>query len=152
MYMTIENPGASPLHVAGIVVLPGETRILPLALLPPHLHPKAAEIPTMAADPLADLLALGVAKVCDALPALDEGLLEQLEAAEAAGAKPRKGVLDAIVKEKLRRASLLKQLEEFNRAVGTMDDRALAAYRENVTGHPEMLAAVDAEIKKRAEG
>lgn len=146
----IENRGASPLHIAGFVILPGETRILSEDLVPAHLRPKVQEEPVIVTDALLDFVARSVGEIVKAMPDLPEEFLTRLQSVEAGSLKPRKGVLDAIVKEKLRRADVREKLHEFDLAVAKMDDAALRAYRENVAAHPELVAAVDAELGRRA--
>ena len=152
MTIPIENKGTSPLHVAGFVILPGETRLLSKALVPPHLHPKTESEPVVVTDALTDFAAMTVGKICDALPVMPEDFMDRLATLEAASPKPRAGVMQAITKEKLRRADLREKLLEFNLAVAKMDDGALRAYRENVLATPELVAAVDAELQTRAGG
>lgn len=146
----IENTTASPMHVAGFVILPGETRIFPKDSVPVHLHPKEAEAPVIVTDALLDFVARSVGEIVKAMPDLPEEFMARLQGVEVASLKPRKGVLDAIVKEKLRRADVREKLHEFDLAVAKMDDAALRAYRENVAAHPELVAAVDAELGRRA--
>lgn len=146
----IENRGASPLHIAGFVILPGETRILSEDLVPAHLRPKAQEEPVIVTDALLDFVARSVGEIVKAIPDMPEDFMNRLHGVESGGLKPRKGVLDAIVKEKLRRADVREKLHEFDLAVAKMDDAALRAYRENVAAHPELVAAVDAELGRRA--
>lgn len=146
----IENRGTSPLHMAGFVILPGETRILPQHLVPPHLHPKEVDAPVIVTDALMDFVAQSVAYIVKAIPDMPEDFMNRLQGVEEGSLKPRKGVLEALTKEKLRRADLREKLQEFDVAVAKMDDAALRAYRENVAAHPELVAAVDAELGRRA--
>jgi hypothetical protein len=134
------------------VILPGETRLLAKALVPPHFHPQAEKEPLVVTDALAEFAAMKVAQIIDALTLMPEEFMDRLEALEAVSHKPRAGVMQAITKEKLRRAALREQLQDFNAAVAKMDDAGLQAYRANVAAHPELVAAVDAEVQKRAGG
>lgn len=151
MTIPIENTGTSPLHVAGLVILPGETRLLNKALVPPHLRLEvAAELIPAIIDVAADVSGKKVAEIRTAIPNLTDDDLARLEALEATTGKQRVGVIEAITKERLRRAGLIEKLQEFNLAVAKMDADGLRTYRENVAEHPELVAAVDAEMQRRA--
>lgn len=93
------------IHAGPVCVRPGETRMVEPAHLP-ATHRPAPAAPAKAAAPAPDdpraLLDTNVANVAKALPLLSAEDLDALEAAEQAG-KTRKGVLDAITAERLRR-------------------------------------------------
>lgn len=104
----VKNTGKTNLHVAGVVIVPGETKMLPASMVPARFLPEEeAEpaAPVAQTDQTIEILKGTVAKVADVLPALTSEQLDALETAEAAGAQ-RKGVLEAIAADRLRRAAL----------------------------------------------
>jgi hypothetical protein len=102
----VTNHGKANLHIAGIVIRPGSTRMVDARNVPPEyappFEPAPAEEPP--ADPVLALLDHKTADIADALPGLDDDALARLAAAEQAG-KTRKGVIEAIAAEQLRRAA-----------------------------------------------
>lgn len=103
--IAIENTGDGPVWVGGAMIPAGETRHFDVAELPPD-YAQASAAPVVAApDPLAELLAGNVASVVAALTGLSDADLAQLWALEAATERPRKGVLEAVAAEDLRRAT-----------------------------------------------
>lgn len=122
MDIPIKNKGKNPLSVGTLLVMPGETRIIPAQLVPKHLHPAAIvaaaeSLPPL--DPVLELLDLSVKNVVAALQGVSEEDLDTLEAAEHAG-KTRKTLMEAFTVERLRRAQL--QSEELNPETGDGDD------------------------------
>lgn len=103
----VTNTGRSPMYVAGQMIPPGETRHFDLRDLPPELRPAA---PGKADEPPAEnalevLRARKVAEVVAALPDLSSKELADLDLLELADPKPRKGVLEAIAADVLRRST-----------------------------------------------
>jgi len=98
------NDGSSFQHVGGTTIPPGETRDVDPSLLP-DWKPESDGKPQEAPDPLLELLGGSIASVLEVLPAMTDGELEQLAALEAAN-KGRKGLLEAVAAEQLRRATL----------------------------------------------
>jgi len=93
MKKVIENTGNSPMYVMGKMIPPGE-----MAVVDVPDEPLAAAQPSDP-DPDADLhelLALSVDKVKASLDGLGADTLQRLRVLEAAAAKPRKGVLEAL--------------------------------------------------------
>lgn len=120
MDIPIKNNGKNPLSVGTLLVMPGETRIIPAQLVPKHLHPAAVtaaaeSLPPL--DPVLELLDLSVKNIVAALQGLSEEDLDTLEAAEHAG-KTRKTLMEAFTVERLRRA----QLQSEKQNPGTDDD------------------------------
>lgn len=105
MRVPIENNGQMPIYVAGVMIPPGEIRHFEDDQLPPEFRAPAVveEVPEI--DPLADLLAMKVDNVVNGLAALSDEELARLEVLEAEG-KQRKGVLEGIAEDMLRRAEL----------------------------------------------
>lgn len=106
----ITNNGITNLHVAGVVIRPGCTRMVDAHLAPPDLLPvsesQGETPPAEEPDALAALLEGNVAEVVKALPALSDDDLTAAENIETGeGGKARKGVTDAIAHERLRRAA-----------------------------------------------
>ncbi|MCU0988019.1 MAG: hypothetical protein MUE63_00125 [Xanthomonadales bacterium] len=104
MQVPIENKGASPIYVGGMMIPPGETRHLAEDDLPPEYRRSATAPVVEDEDPIAELLEGNVAEVTGALDLLNREWLVRMEAMELAG-KNRKGVLAAIAEEMLRRAN-----------------------------------------------
>jgi hypothetical protein len=103
------NTSDAPAYVAGVLLRPGETRLVDARLLPAspeYASPSpAAPAPTSPApDPLLDILDGPVREIAAGLAALSDAELTTLEAAERAG-KTRKGVIDAIATERAARAA-----------------------------------------------
>lgn len=97
--VAVTNDKAHTIHRNGVAILPGETRHFPAPPKP------VAAAPT--ADPDAELLAILDRKVSDvvaALPDLTLAQIDRLEQAEQDG-NTRKGVMEGIAAERLRRAS-----------------------------------------------
>lgn len=101
----VTNNTPSNMHVGGRVLRPGETQLVEPHLVPPGLGEISAqandEPPT---DPLIELQALASAAVIAELTALSADDLDALDALESASDKPRKGVLESIAAERVRRA------------------------------------------------
>lgn len=140
----IENTTRQTIFVGGKMILPGEGRDIDEALLPKA----ATEDPATdtAADPLEELLlalqAQTVAAIRAELPTLKVEALDRLEALEKAAEHPRKGVLEAVQAERLRRAA--EQLD------GGEDDALQAVadtlYQQQLDAlTPEQLAALGEE-------
>lgn len=100
----VTNEGTTNLHCGETVIRPGETRMIDEHLVPPdRLRPEVPVAPKPAEKPLVEHNATDIIAALLDLPAAD---LDALEAAEQAkGAKARKGVLEAIATERLRRAA-----------------------------------------------
>jgi len=103
----VHNDTKHNMHVAGAVIRPGETRLFPEHDVPEKYLPEAKaaeEEKKPEADPIAEIAKGTVAAVLMTLPSLDEEALGKVEAAENEGQK-RKGVLEGIAGERLRRAA-----------------------------------------------
>lgn len=96
------NDKGHTVYVGPVSIRPGETRMVdPSMLNPEPAAPTApAEEPP---NPLADLLVGNVTAVQAGLANLTAEQLGELQAYEEGGVKPRKGVLEAIAAERLRR-------------------------------------------------
>jgi hypothetical protein len=102
----VTNDTSHNLHVGGSVLRPGETQLVEPHLVPPGMGHTSA--PADTAPPLNHVQELQKAKsaiVIAELTALSIDDLHQLEVLETSSTKPRKGVLEAITAEHLRRAS-----------------------------------------------
>lgn len=102
----VTNDTDSNMHIGGSVLRPGETQYVDAHLVPPGM----GEISTQAndeppVDHVLELHKLASAAVIAELTALSIDDLHQLEVLETSSTKPRKGVLEAITAEHLRRAS-----------------------------------------------
>lgn len=95
----VTNEKAFTIYRNGVAILPGETKHFPAPPRPVEVAP--------ATDPHAELLAIldgKVAEVLAALPGLSLAQIDVLEQAEQDG-NTRKGVMEGIAAERLRRAS-----------------------------------------------
>lgn len=108
----VSNPGKNPIYIAGVMIPPGETRLMPAQQAVNHL-PVAAPIPTPAATPetpppditaLEELLTHSVDHLEDNLASQTIDDLALLLELEAAG-KNRVTALEAIQDEQQRRAT-----------------------------------------------
>lgn len=146
MDIPVRNNGRMPLYVGGIMVPPGETRILPAHHVPEHLRPvtptPAIEAPP---DPLAVLLEENVATVKDSLATLSTEELARVEQLETAAGSPRKGVLDAVAAERLARARTDELMAEAQvKALAAPDAEAMAALLADYQEHPAVLEMIRA--------
>lgn len=159
----VTNHGTTSLSVGSAVVLPGETKHFPAHLVPIHLRADAQPEAPPADEPDTERLALdeilehNVTQITEMLPALSLGELDDLEIAETEG-KARKGLLSAIVEERLRRASTDDQdapgdpeMDAYAAGLTEMDDDELAEQLELMEGQPTMIAAIEAELERRAQ-
>lgn len=97
----IENNTKSPMYVAGVMIPPGEGAMVDV----PHeeVQALADQAPTLA-EQTAILLKDKVATIVESLPNLNDDALDMMTALESAAEKPRKGVVEALANEKIRRA------------------------------------------------
>lgn len=96
------NDKGHTVYVGPVSIRPGETRMVDPSMLNPEAPAAPAEEPQQP-NPLATLLAGNVTAVQAGLEALSAEELAALQALEEGAAKPRKGVLEAIAAERLRR-------------------------------------------------
>jgi len=112
--IAIDNPGKSPIYVNGKAIMPDETRVFKAADVPPYLRPEQQEQAdddngagsegSKENNTLAELLEGAIPTIVEALPGLKDDDLQALAGLEQAG-KDRKGVLEAIAAEQLKRAA-----------------------------------------------
>jgi hypothetical protein len=86
-------------YIGGVMIPAGATRLVDAQFVPDA----PAEAGPAPADPILELLDNNVGHVVEALPGLSDEDLDKVEAAENAG-KTRKGVLEGIAADRLRRA------------------------------------------------
>jgi len=136
MRIPIENAGDSPLYVGGKMIPPGETMTFEEEELPAEHRPGTPAEPEQApANPLADILALSIAKAVLGLPDLTDDELKELELLEMAG-ENRKGMLAEIMQETLRRADLAASRQAANGSEESIAESADAA-PEQAPAEPE---------------
>ena len=152
----VENKTAMARYVAGCMIPPGETRHFDKSQVPREYWPVAAQETKAEApdDPLAELLKGNVPSVVAALPGLSDDDLDRLGELEQKGAA-RKGVLNAIGEALLTRAD--RGNADIIGGLHTLDGDALAALAETEKAKgdqadAELLAAIEAEAAKRAQG
>lgn len=90
------------MHVGSVTIPPGETRDVDPTLLPGY-EPEEEEKPQEHDNPLDDILLKSIADIVTLLPEVPSEQLLELEAMESVG-KNRKGLLEAIAAEQLKRA------------------------------------------------
>lgn len=127
----VTNNTESNMHIGGSVLRPGETQLVESHLVPPGM----GEVSTQAndkppVDHVLELQKLASAAVIAELTALSLDDLHALEALEASASKPRKGVLEAITAEHLRRAAS----EDAAKAAAEEDAKAAAAEAAKAAG------------------
>lgn len=97
--------------VGGKMIHPGETRDVPSGSVPAPARPVAFDDLDDLPDALVDISVLAtlikgaVPRIVEALPGMDDAHLAALEEMESEQSAPRKGVLEAIEAEKLKRAA-----------------------------------------------
>lgn len=106
MRKAIENPTQMPIFVAGMMIPPGETRLIEDDMLPPE-HRQEAPIPEPEApkDRIAEIADMKVDLILPILPDMSSEELARLQQLETEG-KSRKTILEAIAAEVLKRAQL----------------------------------------------
>lgn len=98
------NTTATAAYVAGVLIPPGETRMVDaLQVSGPADPAEETPAPAQATDSILDLLDRSVKDITAALPEISDDDLARLETAEQDG-KTRKGVLEALAAERIRRA------------------------------------------------
>lgn len=111
--ITVHNPTAMPIYVGSNMIPPGETRDFAESTVPPHLRPQEAAEEPAAEEPALDLIAnlqkLSIKDIVTALADLSTEDLARLEELENADGSPRKGLMTALVEEKLKRAAADQQ-------------------------------------------
>ncbi|HET8555285.1 MAG TPA: hypothetical protein VFL78_10700 [Rhodanobacteraceae bacterium] len=103
----LTNPHSDrALHVGGVVIPAGDTRMVDANAVPPKLQTKSAPAPAPApeVDPMAELSKKKIDDIVAELPHLDDDQLTALLAIEQAAEKPRKRVLEPITELQLERA------------------------------------------------
>ena len=154
-----QNTGTTPIYVGGVLIPPGSAREVP-AYAVPAAAPEAA---SPKEDPVLILLDGNVKEVTEALPALSDADLDRVEVAETAG-KTRKGVLEAIAADRIRRAQespvdaavlafLEGTVEDIVSALAGLSDAHLAAVEDGERDGKDrkgVLEAVAAERESRA--
>lgn len=150
----IENTGRNVMFVGGKLIPPGEGREVDELLLPPELLDSPVAV-AAAADPsvaqlVAELLKGNVAAVKAELASLTGEALGLVEIIESGSETPRKGVLEALKAERLRRASEALDGAQADggqdEAQAAFDAAVQAAYQKQLDAlTPEQLAALGEE-------
>jgi hypothetical protein len=146
--VAVKNNGKNTMYCGGFMIPPGETRILPSAVVPAHL--KQPPAPVERREPSQDeaikkTLALSVKDIAAMLPDLTLNALGDLEAAEESASHPRKTLLSAIQEERLRRAAD-NDLEEFRAQTRTMSAEELLTHAETVADNAVRLNIIQEQI------
>lgn len=97
----VSNDGNSPIWVGGVMIAPGEGREVEVADEAPALMEETQVDPDAA---LHELLHGNVAAVTAALEGLSDETLKRLVVLEGEGAKPRKGVMEALADAQIKLA------------------------------------------------
>lgn len=108
MKIGVENKGASPLYVAGVMIPAGETRHFDEHEVPPEMRPApVAEAEPEQQDELAAILDGKVGEILAGLSVLTIEAVSALLAREEAAAKPRKTLVEGLQAALIERASTL---------------------------------------------
>lgn len=152
----IHNDSDQPRYVAGRLIPPGESRAFSTHELP--VEHRAAVVQVAAqTDPFAvvkDLLALPLKDLVPRLPGLPARQLEQLEQLENQSDKPRKGLLNEITAEVLRRAAAAETedtMADFRTMLAEMGEPELVDQLAVFADDESRLVLVQQEIDRRAE-
>lgn len=150
----IENTTAHAMYVGGKMIPPGEGRDIDEALLP-KAAAEATDAPDSGNDSMEDALrelqAQTVAAIRAELPNLKAEALDRLEDLEKTSEHPRKGVMEAVQAERIRRAA--HQLDGGpDEALQAVAD---ALYQQQLDAlSPEQLAALGetehAQLREKA--
>lgn len=116
----IENKGNSPMYVGSVMIPPGEGKIVEMPVLRSELAPPAAPAGPNLVEQLTPLLDQGIKDIVPQLKDLTFEALDLLEQLEQGG-KTRKGVIDAIGAERMRRANARLEAEEAIKAAAALD-------------------------------
>ncbi len=103
---THPDSAPNPTTIGGVLLHPGDTRLVDASMVP-GARAKAAPAPTAppAEDDMETLRSDSVKDIVAKLEQLADEQLDELEQLERADDKPRKGVLEGIDEERLRRAA-----------------------------------------------
>lgn len=99
----VTNTGDTAIYAAGVLIPPGETRMVEALQLMTTSAGTETPAAAPATDSVLDLLDHSVKDIIAALPEVSDEDLDTLETAEQDG-KTRKGVLEALAAERIRRA------------------------------------------------
>lgn len=102
MQKVFENTTNSPMYVAGLMILPGEMRVVEVPDEPEG--PVLLPAPPTLADQVADELKKPVAKLLKGLKDGTDDALRMMQALEGQAKKPRTSLVTAIADELIRRA------------------------------------------------
>lgn len=131
-----ENKGNSPMYVGNTMIPPGEGKVVEVPVAADAEPPPQDTGPSLA-EQIGELLDLSIPKIAEQLPELSLEALDLMEDQERAG-KTRKGVMDAIAAERLRRADEKLAAEEAAKASEALEDarRELLQARVALTNLP----------------
>ena len=141
------NDGDSPKYIGGYMIPAGETKMIPAHVL--AKRQLETHIETVA-DPFALLLDANVETVSNGLPALSDDDLNVVEIMEASGLK-RKGVAQAIDRERLRRADFAIKKTETQSLLATADVAQLNQQKMIVSEHVGLVNLIDNRLAELAD-
>lgn len=157
MKIPVSNTTAMPIYVGACMIPAGETMHFEESEVPDHLRPApaSAEAPAAPDNPIATLAKESIKTITAAFAEMSIEQIDALGEYEQQSEAPRKGLLSAISEELLKRAAET-ELAAAIKALKDLDDAGLAKALEDEkakgeTASAEHIAAIEAEIKARAE-
>lgn len=152
------NNGKHTCFIGGQMIPAGETRMIDCRSVPGFIAPAeavaVAESPdTILADVVAKILSHSINQLREVLPGLSLDELAAVEQAEQAKEAPRKGALEAIAAERIRRATVVVgaqdvDLDVFTELLAAMSDAELDT--QDAKDNASIAALIDAEKQRRA--
>ena len=148
------NRGRTSRFVAGRLVPPGETRILPEEAVPADLRPgrgtPSEPAPDLEADPLLGLLDRPIKEIKPALEGLSIEDLRRLRDAEEAG--NTRSTLMAFLDEEIMRQAAEAELSPFREELLQLGTEELEALKETYAEDEARLGLIEEEEQRRAAG
>jgi len=138
----ITNDGVNMMYVGGRTINPGETRLIPIQDVPHHMRPGVKKSEPPQEKPLELLLQANVETVSNRLPGLSHDELDEIDQLEKLN-QARKGVADAISRERLRRADLALLTDETELLIDHGSVEQLQQQKDKVAAHPELVNLID---------
>ncbi len=139
------------IHIGPKTIWPGSTRDVDEDHIPDKERPKPTIAEELEESPLAEILEQNVPAIVDVLGALSDAELDELELLENGSDKPRKGLINAIMEERLSRASAAQEVKAFAEMIEAMGDDELAEQIELHAGDDTLVGLVRAEIDRRKQ-
>lgn len=155
----VDNTTRSPMYVGNTMIPPGEGKLVDV---PDEAAPAAAPAGPSIAELTDEMLKGTLKELIPQLPDLNNAALDLMEERERLGQQPRKGLLDAIGTERMRRADAKLQEIDAAKALAALEGAQadLAAAEQSLAGLPgdaddaareaAQQAVTDAQVKVTA--